>query len=483
MIVRQINDWARRDPARNAMIYTGRPIGYGEFARAIGAAMRFLQAQDLPAGQTVVILVRNLRHAWMLLLASQTLGLDTVVVGSVEHAEALDLRSVAAMVMRKAGGAAHDLGAPYVVGKRIIAVPDDIYTGTESAELPDDPATDRPPGGHILFTSGSTGFHKKVRDSGELALQRAAAIAGPHRFGRDTVLHCFAFPLSAAVGFRFPYGVWNLGGCVVFDQRPEITQFDARAFTHAPVVPKMLDGLLTLPDGQLTADNGLRLMLVGGTPSLATAEAAARRITREVVITYGATELCPAALLSRFRGAEDLFWLPPHVGRVAEVVDRTGSPCPAGIEGELRIELTELDASAYLDDEETSARFFRDGCFYPGDMAMRRADGRIRLLGRVSDVLNLQGNKIAVEPAERRLSQLLGVAEVCLFSRLNDEGDDELTVVLRAEREIPSAKLKLAEREFPNFKRVRFHRLPDFPRTELGKIQRFRLREMVYGPA
>jgi acyl-coenzyme A synthetase/AMP-(fatty) acid ligase len=481
MIVHDINDWARRDPARPAMVHNGQPLSYGGLARAIEAARRFLRPLGLPAGQTAIILVHNLWHAWVQLLALRSLGLDTVVVRSVEHAEALNLRSVAGVVMRQAGLTVHDLAAPFLADKKIVGVPSDIYGAIESGPLPDATAIESPPGGHILFTSGATGFHKKVRDEGLLGSSKSRSIARHRRFDRDTVLHNFDFPLSAAIGFRFPAAVWHVGGCVVLDQQPELARFDAREITHASLVPRMLASLLKLPEGALIASNRLMLLMVGGTPALATAEAAARRLTDRLLVSFGATELCPAALLSAFRGPEDLLWLPPHEGRVVQVVDDAGRPCPPGVEGELRVLLTELDASAYLDDPETSARFFRDGYFHPGDMAMRREDGRIRLLGRVSDVLNLQGNKIAVEPAEQRLGQLLGIEEVCLFSRLNDEGEDELTVVLRTEREIPEAKLKLVEREFPNFRRVRFRRLAEFPRTELGKIQRFRLRELVFG--
>jgi len=49
-------------------------------------------------------------------------------------------------------------------------------------------------------------------------------------------------------------------------------------------------------------------------------------------------------------------------------------------------------------------------------MAVRRKDGRIRILGRVGDVLNLGGQKIAIEPFEKAARDLLGVDSLCVFS-------------------------------------------------------------------
>ena len=38
------------------------------------------------------------------------------------------------------------------------------------------------------------------------------------------------------------------------------------------------------------------------------------------------------------------------------------------------VRLIDCDGCSYLDDEEATGAFFRDGFFYPGDMAVRRSD-------------------------------------------------------------------------------------------------------------
>ena len=164
-------------------------------------------------------------------------------------------------------------------------------------------------------------------------------------------------------------------------------------------------------------------------------------------------------------------------------MDDRGVECPIGEEGELRIELLALDAHAYLDDEETTSRVFRDGFFHPGDLAVRRPDGRIRILGRVSDVLVVRGTKFAVAPVEQEIRAFLGVDEVCVFSGLADDGRDEVVIAVKTERKINDAEQAALRRRFAVFDRVRFAAMPDFPRSEGGfrKTRREALRKLVFG--
>ncbi len=118
---------------------------------------------------------------------------------------------------------------------------------------------------------------------------------------------------------------------------------------------------------------------------------------------------------------------------------------------------------------------------------MGRADGRIRILGRVADVLNVKGEKIAVAPLEQRIRQTLEVDEVCLFSGLNAAGQNELVIVIESDSEPPKEKLnsisgEFGSREFGEFDKVRFSVLREFPRAEAGtaKILRAALRKLVF---
>jgi acyl-coenzyme A synthetase/AMP-(fatty) acid ligase len=187
-------------------------------------------------------------------------------------------------------------------------------------------------------------------------------------------------------------------------------------------------------------------------------------------------------MMSRLDIDGDIYWLALAPDRAIQIVDEDGSECATGHEGELRIRLMDIDCASYLDDEETSASVFRNGYFCPGDMAVRRADGRVRILGRTEDVLNMQGKKIAVAPIELTIQLALGVDEVCLFSGLNEAGKDELVVVIQSDRELPSAVRDQIVRKFQSFEQVRFEYFKEFPRTTTGtrKIRRSVLKKLVF---
>jgi acyl-coenzyme A synthetase/AMP-(fatty) acid ligase len=128
---------------------------------------------------------------------------------------------------------------------------------------------------------------------------------------------------------------------------------------------------------------------------------------------------------------------------------------------------------------------FRDGCFYPGDLAVRRADGRIRVLGRTADVLNAGGQKIPAGPIELEIQRMLNVSEVCLFAGLNAQGQEELVIAVEADHTPDRAALEQVGRTFSIFPTVRFAVLAAFPRTEGGmrKTRRPELRRMVWDEA
>ncbi len=139
----------------------------------------------------------------------------------------------------------------------------------------------------------------------------------------------------------------------------------------------------------------------------------------------------------------------------------------------------EFDCKSYLDDDEATRDMFREGSFRPGDMAVSRADGRIRILGRIADVINVQGQKIAVAPVELEIQRELGADEVCVFAGLNGSGQEGVVIVVQTDRALPKAKLERIK--FPSFERVRFAFLKEFPRTAgTGKTQRSILRRLVF---
>jgi len=129
-------------------------------------------------------------------------------------------------------------------------------------------------------------------------------------------------------------------------------------------------------------------------------------------------------------------------------------------------------SAGYLDDEAATHAFFRDGYFYPGDLGVFREDGRLALLGRATEVINILGNKIAVGPIEGVLQRKLQVSGVCVLSFPNQTSQEEVHVVIESTRRLQGDVIAAALNSALPIKRVRVTYLDVLPRNEMGKIQR-----------
>src|SRR5262249_40315412 len=140
----------------------------------------------------------------------------------------------------------------------------------------------------------------------------------------------------------------------------------------------------------------------------------------------------------------------------------------------------------YLHDETATARFFRDGWFYPGDLGVLDTEGRLALMGRGTDVLNVLGDKRPAQPIERAFEEALGVASVCALSESGPDGEEAVHVVIEAPGPIDRTALEtVAKTQLSGFPAAHFHFMPALPRNEMGKVQRFKLRQQLLaaGPA
>jgi acyl-CoA synthetase (AMP-forming)/AMP-acid ligase II len=481
MIANRIYEWARSQPTKPAVISSDHDhtSSYADFARAIECARRFFELQGLPAGQTAIVLSSNLFDDWVRVMALRALGLNTVCVRSVEVAAAVKLRNVACLVMFEATQHAPKFNGTSLEGIKVIMVPRAIFSHVRTGDPPLPPHRAPPFGGHILLTSGTTGTYKKVFFDGAYEDRRNQVWVHELRFNNKSIYHVRNLALWSGVGFKVPSAVWQVGGCVVMTARP--TEFFRYPIDFSIIGPAALKELLRSLDTGSTHDN-CELMVGGGFLPLELAEETVRRVTRKLGILYSSTELAAPALLSRRGASPDMYWLAPAANRTIRIVDENGNECPQGQEGQLCIQIMDIDCKSYLDDEETTAKMFRDGFFYPGDLAVSRADGCVRILGRIADVLNVRGQKLAVAPMELAVQRMLGVDEVCLFYGLNKGGHEELVIAIQGDAMPPKSVLDQVAREFPSFERIRVQFFKEFPRSATGlrKTRRSVLRKLVF---
>ncbi|HWQ07668.1 MAG TPA: class I adenylate-forming enzyme family protein, partial [Holophaga sp.] len=355
MSITRIYEWAHRTPTETAVVWNGRKVSYARFAHGIEAARKAFLPLGLPAGSTAVIFAKSLLEAWRASLALRLLGVDTTAVASLETARDLGLRNVSAVLVSEDLMEKSRLPVNPWPQAKWIRIPADSFQAGGLEEPPPLPAEDAPQGGHMLYTSGTTGAYKKLLLSGDLNARRDACPVESDDLEYNATWQTAFLGMWTYAGFVIPSIVWNTGGCSVIDQRVDWADhyFD-QDITYAVALPHMLEALLD-PTRAAPARKCRELLVGGGFISPTMARKTLERLTDHLLIAYGASELFVRPLASRYAEPDDLHWLAPVMDRIVEIVDDEDLPCPRGTEGHLRVALDPMDCQAYLDDPETTA--------------------------------------------------------------------------------------------------------------------------------
>jgi crotonobetaine/carnitine-CoA ligase len=138
--------------------------------------------------------------------------------------------------------------------------------------------------------------------------------------------------------------------------------------------------------------------------------------------------------------------------------------------------------AGYLDDDATTDASFRDGWFRTGDRATRAATGRYYFEGRRSDVLKVAGENVSTVEVEAVVTAHPGVLEASVVGA-PDPIRDEVPVafVVPVDRESPPSIDELHEWCTERLGKAKVPReftlLDELPRTSVGKIRKFVLKE------
>ena len=468
MITRLIFDWAKQTPDRAAVIFNGRPLSYRSFAKFIALARGYFARRGHVGPGNAVLAVHNLLDFWILSLALRSLGLTTVAVPSAAALDELGLPDVRCVVVTNPAEAWPGLGdlcAAQGLPLLSVSLDGEPALGLDTSGAP------YPSGGHILRTSGTTGSYKMLLMSpafDAVFLQRKVEIIG---MNRDTVLSVFDFPAWTAVGYRWAASPWTVGATTLIEQgRRPYAALLRPGITHAVLIPARLATILAAPAGAFPRNDTMQLAVGGGAMTRTQVDQAKARVTSRLFNWLASTEGGGIALTPQDT-REDHRWHRLAPDRLVEIVDESDRPVPTGEIGRVRVGIAG-GATSYLHDEAATRAFFKDGFFYPGDLAVIRSDGRMALRGRLTDVINVRGHKISPAPIEDRLGEIFGVSGVCLFSMQDDSGEEGIHVVVETPTPIDSERMFAVLSRELGYPRARVHYVAALPRNQMGKVLR-----------
>jgi len=339
----------------------------------------------------------------------------------------------------------------------------------------------------LAFTSGTTGIPKATM-----------------HFHRDVMAICACWPphvLKAQADDVFmgspPLGfTFGLGGLVLFPM--SIGASTALLEKAAP--PQLLEGLqqyggtvlFTAPtnyrvlaqQGEAIRATRLRKCVSAGEALPAATRALWKQATGiELIDGIGATEL-----LHIFISADEKAARPGATGKAipgyrAEVVDEDGRVLPPGEVGKLRVKGP--TGCRYLNDAR-QAVYVKDGWNYTGDAYSMDAEGYFHYHARTDDMIISAGYNIAAPEVEEALMTHPAVAE-CGATGVPDEERGQIVkacVVLRpgftAGPELAKALQEHVKATVAPYKYPRALVFVEaLPRTQTGKLQRFKLKELA----
>ena len=346
---------------------------------------------------------------------------------------------------------------------------------------------------NLQYTSGTTGFPKGVLLSHRNLLLNAYYVGFFQKLTeQDRVCvpvpfyHCFGTVIGTLC--CMVHGAAMLVPGEYYEPEAVLDCLEKERATSVYGVPTMFIGELEHPTFEGRDLSSLRTGIMAGSPC--PIEVMNRVIgdmgAKQMTIAYGLTECSPA--ITQTLADDPVELRVSTVGKVIPGVEvkiedpESGAELPDGAQGELCARGHNVMIGYYKMPEATASAI-RDGWLHSGDLAIRDADGYVRITGRIKDMIIRGGENVYPREIEEFLFthpkiesvQVVGVPdarlgeELCAWIKLR-AGEKTTADEVRA-----FCKGKLAHFKIPRY--VDF--VEEFPLTVTGKVQKFKIREQA----
>lgn len=341
----------------------------------------------------------------------------------------------------------------------------------------------------LIYTSGTTGEPKGVMHSANTLMANIIPYAERLRLGREDVV-LMASPMAHQTGFM--YGLMMpimLHATVVLQdiwdpaKAADLIRQERITFTMAST-PFLADLTRVVSDAGRGVPT-LKTFLCAGAPIPGPlVEQARGGLGAKIVSAWGMTENGAVTLIKLedddlLAFTTDGCALP---GVELKVIDEAGRTLPPGNIGRLVVRSCS-NFGGYLKRPQWNGTD-PEGWFDTGDLARMDADGYIRISGRSKDVIIRGGENIPVVEVESLLYKHPSVAQAAIVAYADERLGERACAIV-----VPKAGQTLDFAEMTAFlksQKLAIQYIPErlilrdaMPATPSGKIQKFRLREML----
>ncbi|WP_067108475.1 long-chain-fatty-acid--CoA ligase [Sphingopyxis granuli] len=441
--------------------FMGRRFSYAEVARGVARVARGLQQRGIGKGSRVGLFLPNVPHYVAAYYGALAAGATVVnfsplytvaeLEAQVEDSATDTLFTVSAAALLPTALAVLDGSSlkRLVVGSVAGGLPAAksvlyrLFRRRETAPLPDDPrvirfsalvdndgradpATIDPEQDIALiqYTGGTTGTPKgaMLTHQNLTANARQVNSIDPDRDADDRILGVLPFFHVFANTAVLNRTVLN-GGMIAmlprFDAKQTLQAITRTKATALPGVPTMYQALLDHPDLTKTDFSSLRVCISGGAPMPAELRDKFVAATgASLVEGYGLTESSGVVSTNPYEG-------PVKAGTIGQPIPATHirlldkedptRDAPADEPGELAVKGPQIMRGYWNRPDADKDSFTADGWLRTGDVATIDADGYIRIVDRLKDMIAVGGFKVYPSEIEHKLYQHPAVKEAIVL--------------------------------------------------------------------
>lgn len=346
---------------------------------------------------------------------------------------------------------------------------------------------------NIQFTSGTTGnpkgatlTHCNILNNGYQVGQGMALSENDRLCIPVPLYHCFGMVMGNLACVT--HGATAIFPCDAFDPLAVLLTVQEEKCTALHGVPTMFITELEHPQFRAFDMSSLRTGIMAGAPC--PVEVMKRVISdlhmSEVTIMYGQTETSP---VNHMTAIDDP--IEKRVGSVGrcgphqeiKIVDENGRVVPIGEKGELCCRGYSVMLGYWADEEKTAETIDAAGWLHSGDLAIMDAEGYVQIVGRLKDMIIRGGENVYPREVEEFLYTHPAIQDVQVFGIPDEKYGEEICawIKLKESESLNAEGVKAyCKDKITHFKVPRHIRIvEEYPMTVTGKIQKFKMREIM----
>ncbi|MEM7196108.1 MAG: AMP-binding protein [Pseudomonadota bacterium] len=351
----------------------------------------------------------------------------------------------------------------------------------------------------LNYTSGTSGRPKGVVYHHRGTYLMSMGTIAAWQLSKHPV-YLYTVPLFHCNGWGHAWTMTVMGGTLVCNRviAADVI-FNAlveHRVTHFGAAPIILAMLANTPEAeQPVLNHTVNVMTAGAPPPSKVLEKTAK-LGFDVIHVYGLTETYGHVVYCDWDASwnglsiEEQADLKARQGvrlqmmEDAQVLDiNTGQPVPkdGSTLGEIVLR-GNTTMKGYYKNPEATADAFRDGWFRSGDLAVVYEDGYIEIKDRLKDIIISGGENISSIEVESVLYKFPKVAAAAVVAKADEKwGETPCAFVELKPGEEASEDdiIQFCRENMAGFKRPKTVVFMTLPKTSTGKIQKFKLREMV----